>query len=84
MKNILDCVCVFSHLQSEQLVRVYSIFLNGDGALGEGEAWQPEYRHPIQSVWRPHLALKPEQRLVGGEDEQGGSCRLMGVEMALI
>lgn len=58
VKNIPGCVCVSSHLQSEQLAGVYSIFLNGDGGLRRGGSWQPEYRHPIQSVWRPHLALK--------------------------
>lgn len=58
VKSIFGCVCVFSHLQSEQRARVYSVSLNGDRGLSKGGSCQPEYRQPIQSLWRPHLALK--------------------------
>lgn len=58
VRSILGCVCVFRHLQSEQLVGVYSVVPNGDGGLRKGGSWQPEYRHPIQSVRKPHVALE--------------------------
>lgn len=58
VRSTLGCVCVSSHLQSEQLVGFYSIAPNGDGGLRKGGSWQPEYRHPIQSVRKPHVALE--------------------------
>lgn len=77
VRSILGCVCVFSHLQSEQLVGVYSVASNGDGGLRKGESWQPEYRHPIQSVRKPHVALETS---ADGGGSRGRARRILSVD----
>lgn len=37
-------------------------WVNGEKGTKKGESWQPGYKHPIQSVWRPHLALNATKR----------------------
>lgn len=80
-RSVLGCVCVFSHLQSEQLVGVCSLAPNGDGGLRKGGSWQPEYRHPIQAARSPTGLWRPQQMMVGPEAQRPGLCRLMGIKV---